>query len=248
MLRSKVLARFGPLNRWRYELFNATYRAARQANPVSRLCNICGYTGYFFPFGRPVRPEAACPQCSSLERHRNIKLWFDQNSQLFHSASVLHFAPEVCVTRFVKPAAANKYITADLDKGHCDLSLNIENIELPDHSFDIVICSHVLEHVDDRPALSELHRVIKPNGSLILLVPIIEGWETTYEDSSIQTGQDRELHFGQSDHVRIYGADIRQRIAEAGFTVREYTAVEPYVARHGLLRGDKIFVAGRSAS
>jgi SAM-dependent methyltransferase len=163
---------------------------------------------------------------------------------LFKSARVLHFAPEPCVTRFIRPASL-KYTTADLDGHSCDLALNIEKLDLPDEEFDVAICSHVLEHVDDRAALRELYRVLKAGGLLILMVPLVEGWEATYEDEAVKNEADRALYFGQGDHVRFYGADLRRRITEARFDLSEFTATEPYVTKHGLLRGEKVFIARR---
>jgi SAM-dependent methyltransferase len=245
MLPTFIRKQLGPANIWRWKLLRETLQLARSSKPYPRSCTICGYDGYFLPVGRPIRSEARCPSCSSLERHRNLKLWFDRNHHLFRSADVLHFAPEMCVTRFVKPASGS-YVTADLEPGRCNLTINIEQIKLPDHRFDIVLCSHVLEHVNDRTALSELYRIIRPGGALVIMVPVIEGWPATFEDSAITNAADRELYFGQSDHVRLYGADVRRRIIAAGFELEEHTAIEPYVAKHGLLRGDKVFVAHRS--
>lgn len=245
MLPGPIRRHLGPANLWRLKLLRKTFEFATTTTPLTKTCNICGYSGYFLPVGSPIRSEAECPNCFSVERHRNLKLWFDHNSELFRAKSVLHFAPEPCVTHFIKPAAL-RYVTADLEPGRYDLTLNIEKIDLPDGQFDIVICSHVLEHVDDRAALSELHRIITVDGFLIVMVPLIEGWDATYEDNTLRSEVDRTLYFGQRDHVRLYGADIRKRITEAGFILDEFTAVEPYVAKHGLLRGDKVFVAQRS--
>jgi hypothetical protein len=74
------------------------------------------------------------------------------------------------------------------------------------------------------------------------MFPIIEGWENTYENSSITKPAERSLHFGQEDHVRYFGRDVRKRIRDAGFTIEEYTAIEPQVTRFGLMRGEKVFV------
>jgi predicted SAM-dependent methyltransferase len=84
-----------------------------------------------------------------------------------------------------------------------------------------VICNHVLEHVDDRKALTEIMRILAPGGMLVASVPIIEGWDTTYEDVAIKDPEDRALHFGQSDHVRWYGRDFRDRLKAAGFEISE---------------------------
>jgi SAM-dependent methyltransferase len=128
---------------------------------------------------------------------------------------VLHFAAEAVVTDMVLKQRPSRYITADLFAA-ADLQLNIESIELPDGSFDRIICSHVLEHVDDKKALRELRRVLKPGGFLILMVPIIEGWAETFEDPLLASEIERETYFGQHDHVRFYGSDPRKRISARG--------------------------------
>jgi len=239
-----IYRRLGPLNKWRVTILRETWNAVTHTSPSIRLCNICGFRGYFNPFGWPLRPEAACPSCYSAERHRHFKLWFDENTQRFHDAYILHFAAEPSIQRFVKPACGF-YQSADLAPGRCDQVLNIEKIGLPDRQIDIVICFHVLEHVNDKAALSELYRILKPGGLLLLMFPIIEGWAATYEDRTITGEKERTLYFGQYDHVRYYGADARNRIKNAGFALSEFTAVEPFVRKYGLMRGEKLFIAER---
>ncbi|WP_287149513.1 class I SAM-dependent methyltransferase [Mesorhizobium sp.] len=218
-------------------------RLTRQRSQ-ERKCNVCGYSGRFKSFGFPLRLDARCPRCQSLERHRLIKMWFDENKDLVASKSMLHFAPEPAVTSFVRPLVA-KYLTTDLDPLLGEIVLNIEAIDMPDSSFDLIICSHVLEHVDDGKALREMHRILRPGGIALLMTPVIEGWLETYENSAVSTPRDRALHYGQADHVRYFGADIRSRITDAGFSLSEFTAVEPYVHKHSLTRGEKIFVASK---
>ena len=123
-----------------------------------------------------------------------------------------------------------------------DRVLDIEALEVADESYDVVICNHVLEHVDDRAALSELYRVLRPGGRLVCTFPIIEGWDETYEDDAITGDRERVMHFGQYDHRRIYGRDVRGRIEDAGFELVEHTSVEPDIMRYGLQRGKKVFV------
>lgn len=217
----------------------------RSPRRFPRLCNLCGYEGYFAAAGKGTRPDAKCPRCNSAERHRLFKLWLDRNRAVFESADVLHFAPEGAVQRLIRPPSRS-YCSADIVSGRADRSLNIEALDLADSSFDCIVCSHVLEHVDDGKALSEIHRVLRPRGFAIIMAPVIEGWAATYEDPSLATNEQRALHFGQSDHLRIYGADIRTRIRAAGFDLDEFTAEGPDVLRHGLLRGEKVFVARRS--
>jgi hypothetical protein len=86
---------------------------------------------------------------------------------------------------------------------------------------------------------------LRPGGIDILMFPLVEGWEETHEDSAIVSPQDRLLHFGQHDHARYYGTDVRHRITSVGFSLDEFTAVEPYVHRYGLIRGQKVFIAAR---
>ena len=157
----------------------------------------------------------------------------------------IHFAPEAAVTKIVQPLAA-PYQTADLVRRDCELKLNLEKIDLPDQSVDTFILSHVLEHVDDKAALGELRRCLRVGGNAIIMVPVIEGWNSTYENSAVITDRDRNLHFGQSDHVRFYGSDIRKRIRDAGFSLDEYVASAEDTVRYGLLRGEAVFIATRN--
>jgi SAM-dependent methyltransferase len=206
-------------------------------------CTICNYAGRFRPYGYPPRYGAECPACGSFERHRLLKLWCDREGNAFLAkARTLHFAPEDSVRDFVTPIAGS-YQTADITLHRADLRLDIEALTpLADESYDAIICLHVLEHVDDAKALAELRRVLAKDGVLVAMVPLIEGWASTYENPGIKDPQGRLAHFGQSDHVRFYGADFRKRLADAGFTVNEFTATEPDVVTFGLLRGEKVFL------
>ena len=157
---------------------------------------------------------------------------------------VLHFAPEPCVTAFVAPKVKTCR-TVDLAAGRADLQLDIEALDLPDHAVDLVLASHVLEHVDDKKALRELHRVLKPGGRAVLMFPIVEGWDDTHEDPLVTEAADRELHFGQTDHVRFYGRDVRGRIRDAGFKLTEYSGSAVDCLKYGLLKGERVFIAER---
>jgi SAM-dependent methyltransferase len=183
--------------------------------------------------------DARCPNCGSLERHRLFALAMMRNNAI-RDKDVLHFAPEPGLASWVCGLGPRKYITADLFNP-ADLSINIEQIDLANETFDVIICSHVLEHVNDFKALKEIRRVLRPGGVAIVMIPIIEGWDQTYENPLIKDGADSLLHFGQEDHVRFYGRDFRDRVASAGLMLAEYTATEPDVSRHGLARGEKVF-------
>ena len=205
-------------------------------------CPVCGFTGFFTAWGSPPRWNARCPSCGSLERHRHLSLFLHKTSSIITTgAALLHFAPESFIAALLKRSNIN-YVSADLARDDVDLKLNIENIDIGDDQYDIIVCSHVLEHVDDKRALSELRRILKPNGKLILMVPVTEGCDTTYEDDTIKDSSERLIHFGDPDHVRVYGTDLIQRLTDAGFQVRVYTAFGKEAVKYGLIMGDKVFL------
>jgi len=209
-----------------------------------RRCNVCGYSGRFHAAGRPRRIDARCPKCGSAERYRLLALWLDRQGGSLRDARVLHFAPEQGLTALLKPRVKD-YRSADISPGRADLVLNIEAIAEPDSSYDCIVCSHVLEHVDDGKALKEIFRVLKPGGLALIMAPVIEGWRNTYENPKVVTPEDRKRHYGQSDHLRYYGADIRERIRQTGFALEEFTAEGEDVLTYALQRGEKVFVAHR---
>lgn len=210
-------------------------------------CPCCGFTGKFDSFGLRARLGANCPSCESKERHRLFALAMQRGFISFAGCDVIHFAPEGIVRRMVTENSPASYRSADLTPGVGDLVLNLEAIDLPAGSVDRIVCSHVLEHVDDAKALAEMRRILRPGGYAVLLVPLIEGWDDTFEDPSITAEAERELYFGQYDHVRYYGRDVRQRIVASGLELAEYTAGPRDTPRHGLSHGEKIFRATKAA-
>lgn len=206
-----------------------------------RTCTVCGHHGNFLAYGYPLVCDILCPSCTSLERHRLLAI-AEQRYQFFNNLDVLHFAPEDCMRKYLSKTGMKSYRTADLFADNVDLKLNIEDIELPSASSDIVLCLHVLEHVNDDKATREFFRILRPGGLLIAMFPVIEGWDTSFEDPTKTSPMDRLKYFGQHDHVRFFGADARKRLAKPGFVVEEFTAVEPDVSKHGLMRGEKIFL------
>jgi len=169
-----------------------------------------------------------------------LKLWMDSEMVLPRGARVIHFAAEPWVRAGMEARGAD-YLTADLND-RFDLQLDITALDLPDASVDMVIANHVLEHVDDAKAFAELYRVLRPGGQAVITVPMIEGFERTYEDPTVRTPEARALHYGDADHLRWYGRDVRQRFAAPGFTIDEFTALEPDAATYALQRGEKVFI------
>lgn len=213
----------------------------------SAECSCCGYVGKFLPAGLDARLGQLCPKCKSYERHRLIALALQRKFLNLEGKDVVHFAPEAGIRPLILQEEPTSYVTADIEPGRADLVLDLEQIDLPDASCDVAIASHVLEHVDDRKTLAELNRIIKPGGQVIALVPIVEGWSETFEDSSLTSREDRQDYFGRFDHVRYYGADFRERIRQAGFDLAEFTAGPIDSVRYRLSRGEKVFLATKSA-
>lgn len=198
-----------------------------RAGATPRFCPICRQTSRFFSFGIVPRPEALCASCGALERHRLVWRYFRERTDLFQrtEARMLHLAPEPCLAERLEAQLGEGYIRADLAGGGVDVRLDICALPWADGAFDMIYCSHVLEHVsDDLLAMRELCRVLEPNGWAILLVPITA--QTSVEDPSVVEPLERLRLFGQRDHVRRYGMDVVGRLRRAGFDVEVRTATD----------------------
>ena len=122
--------------------------------------------------------------------------------------------------------------------------MDISDIQYPDNTFDVIYCSHVLEHVpDDKKALREFWRVLKIDGWAILQVPITS--DVTFEDPTVTSPEERERLFGQHDHVRRYGPDYRDRLVDVGFSLTVDGFVrqldERTINRYGLMRSEDVY-------
>lgn len=213
-------------------------------------CPVCSHSfRKFLPYGRiNPRQNALCPNCLSLERHRLIWLYLQERTDFFgQKQSVLHIAPEACFIKRFEKIHGEQYITADIESPLAKVKMDIHKIPFQDNSFDVVLCNHVLEHVqNDLVAMSEIRRVLKPGGFAILQVPLFSPLsETTFEDPAITDPKEREKAFGQDDHVRKYGKDYSKRIAQAGLTAVEdnfiFTLDDQKLYRYGLAKGEIIF-------
>jgi SAM-dependent methyltransferase len=147
--------------------------------------------------------------------------------ELLRGKDVLHFAPERQLSDRVR-LAARRYVTADFGRGDCDILLDISHMPaVADASFDTVIVCDVLEHVpDDASAFLELNRILRPGGTAVLTVPQADPPATTDEDPMVSTEKDREIRFGQKDHVRMYGDDFLARLEQPGFRVVTITEAD----------------------
>lgn len=241
----KYLQRMGG---WGLKIVGLFYRGSQVH------CPICD-TGFrtFLPYGRiNPRPNALCPNCLSLERHRLIWLYLQRRSAFFEKKlSVLHIAPEACFINRFERLHGDQYITADIESPLAKVKMDIHQIPFPENTFDVVLCNHVLEHVnDDIKAMSEIRRVLRPNGFAILQVPFFKPvGQHTFEDNTITDKRERERIFGQDDHVRKYGLDYPQRIQRAGLTPIEDQFVNELSdeerSRYGLVKGEIIYRGNR---
>lgn len=182
---------------------------------------MCGKSsGRFRPFGIVPREDAQCVHCGALERHRFVWLFLMNNTDLFDGKpkKMLHVAPEPCFESMLKERLGSNYLTADLFNPRAMVKMDVCDIQYPDRSFDVIYCSHVLEHIpDDKQAIREFFRVLQNNRWAILNVPISS--DKTFEDSSIVDPKERLKAFGLEDHVRRYGPDYVERLRDSGFTV-----------------------------
>ena len=213
-------------------------------------CPVCE-TSYrtLLPYGRiNPRPNALCPNCLSLERHRLIWLYLKEKTNFFGSKlHVLHIAPEACFIKRFEKVHGDNYITADIESPLAKVKMDIHEIPFSENTFDAVLCNHVLEHVrDDIQAMREINRVLKPGGFAILQIPFFNPVpDTTFEDNSITDPRERERIFGQDDHVRKYGHDYPKRIEQAGLKAIEddfvNTLSEATRQKFGLVKGEILY-------
>jgi SAM-dependent methyltransferase len=157
-----------------------------------------------------------------MERHRFVWLYFEKMTNLFDGGfkSMLHVAPESFFETLLKKQLGKGYISADIENNRAMVKMDVTDILFPNETFDVIYCSHVLEHVlDDKRAMREFYRVLKFGGWAIIIVPISVDRATTFEDPSVRDPMERFRLFGQGDHVRRYGLDYLERLREAGFIV-----------------------------
>ena len=201
--------------------------------------------------GSGLRNNNICPYCQSTDRDRLVFLYLKHQIKIASKKiKILHVSPEPSLYNYLKKLSNINYVTGTkYSEGiyyHNDIE-SIDLLDLPysDGEFDLVICNHVLEHIiDDTKAMSEIYRVVTKGGSAILQVPISFKIEETYENDLIVSEKEREEHFGQFDHVRIYGADYKARLENVGFAVEAYFPKDDVNINYFALNtSEKLFVA-----
>jgi SAM-dependent methyltransferase len=213
-------------------------------------CPACGSDVDAFAAGPGGRPDARCPSCQSLERHRLLSLMLREHGDRFTAgARVLDIAPAPSIRRFLTSRLGKGYVGTDMFMGG-GVSVRSDLTMLPfaTQVFDVIVCYHVLEHIpDDHAAIIELARVLKPDGLAFVQVPRRRGTRTDEEpDAPVE---DRIRRFGQEDHVRYYGDDFEDRLHAGGL---ETAALRPArempeedVKRFGLIRDEEVWLCER---
>ncbi len=205
----------------------------------------------FLPYGYSgiaKRQNVLSPGTMSLERHRLLWLYLKNKTDFFTAPyKMLHIAPEQCFYKLFKSMPNLDYTTGDYNSPIADVHFDLHQAPFEDNSFDIVFCNHVLEHVTDADqCMRELHRIMRPGGWGIFQVPIDMTRALTYEDPSITSPEEREKHFWQKDHLRLFGRDYKDRLSAAGFEVTEddyvNTLTPADIDRYRLPAGEMIYV------
>ena len=210
-------------------------------------CPCCGWRVRAFAAERRMLRKSEtgyCPRCNAKARHRRIWLYLRQNTTLFSkSVRLLEVAPWWAFARRFNRMPNIVYVGLDLQRAGPQVTVLGDAVSLPIHSdcLDAAICIHVLEHLeDDRRAIAELFRVLRPGGWAIITVPLRLD-QPTHEDPAIRESADRARVFGEPGHVRFYGMDLIDRIREGGFDVTLDLAerIPPGTSRRFGLRDDE---------
>lgn len=191
------------------------FRGNTYVDPIDKA-----HLSRFLPYGyERIRKNALSPSTLSLERHRLLWLYLEHETNIFkESTKLLHVAPEQAFYKRLKQQKNIDYTSVDLHSPIVDIKADITQLPFDDNVFDVIICNHVLEHIqEDQLAIKEMYRVLKKGGFAILQIPLDNNLSKTYEDASIQDPELRKKHFGQYDHVRVYGWDFFERLHQSGF-------------------------------
>ncbi len=166
----------------------------------------------------------ACPNCGAIDRERHLWLFLERRrlTEQARGGAVLHMAPEIEFRKYILSFQPTTYIQGDLSPVHESIQqVDMQRMPFPDEFFDMIICNHILEHVQDATAaIREMCRVLKRGGRAICQTPYASRLTETFEDPLLQSAEDRVYFYGQEDHVRLFGLDIAQRLRDGGFRGR----------------------------
>lgn len=242
-------------------------------DPRRRQCNVCGKRSRFSNITADLDGTLAahgsrfrvadfetlngtyyqCEECGASDRDRLYLLWFDRFVARGPRRRVLEFAPSRPLEGRLRERPDLDYRSADLFMPDVDDVVDITDmVGYPDASFDLFICSHVLEHVtDDADAIRELHRILAPGGRGIVMVPIAP--DGSFDEDPAETDvPERWRRFVQDDHVRLYDrGTLVRRLTAGGFEVEELGWRRLGIhrmLRHALAPGSVLYVVTRPAA
>lgn len=260
-VRMKLVGEYGIRNR--QIILCADFILANNLDILrKRFCICCAqYMENFLPSGvkQPIfkkyhiigggyRGNCICKNCGSSDRERWFYYVLKKYTSIFSDmCSVLHFAPEKQISKIIaKENAACQYVTADIVVGRAQYVIDMTDIRFENNLFDYVIANHVLEHIpDEQMAVSEIKRVLKRNGKILLSFPVCLDLDTL-EDKTLVTADQRLKAYGQTDHVRLYGRDYKPYFEKFGLDVEVFSPYMEFsdeeIEEMGFIRNDIIIM------
>lgn len=204
-----------------HQFFRKSKSVFLKGNNVYCIC--CNHTfSKFLNKGNGIvtRENAVCPNCGSLERTRLLLYFLQNETAIFEiDKKILHIAPEDCLKEKFKKNT--NYIDADINPNFATHEMDITKINFEDETFDYIICSHVLGHIsDETKAISELKRVLKKDGKMLLMFLINQNIKHTIENKNYKTEQQKLLNYGEKDLERLYGNDVEERLLQNDLLVK----------------------------
>ncbi|HVA79957.1 MAG TPA: class I SAM-dependent methyltransferase [Candidatus Binataceae bacterium] len=227
----------------RMRLRNRIFKVANLIGPARHECPCCGWRGMrFLDYVREtaIVEASVCPRCRGHARHRALAVYLEEVMRgLPERAAILHFAPERAFARAFAAHPRHRYAGVDIGARAISARADITAIPFRSGAFDLVLSSHVIEHVEnERAALLEIARVLAPSGRALIMAPMVRGWETM-----------PTVEFGRANfqgHWRQYGCDLTARIGAAGLgcaVVRPTENLVPELRRRYGLDQAPLFVA-----
>ena len=230
------------------------------------FCPICKFkASKFLPYGKDYeaikkfeiigmgfRKNAICPNCFSKDRERLSYLFLQKlisEKSINYSSKIIHFSPESSLERNFFRKNFSNYFTADIIKNKSDFIIDLQNFNFKEKNFDLVICNHVLEHIEnDIKALENIYSILKPGGIAILQAPLSTIIDVDFKKEDAISDIDRLNFYGQSDHVRIYSEkNYLQKIKNIGFNlnINEMIIEKNYLPSYGLNKSEKVIFASK---